>query len=162
MWILGHWIIWLQLHPVASVSLTIFRYQLFTWQNQNLFWKPLTFQIDHSLKHRFHVHVYLFFHFHFYLFFYFHFYIPLILSIVLLFLYVPLFLLVDRETSFTLKHRCVSVLGIPITLILLSVVVTPGPCQISVNGVRSKFVSEIFQYLTAYCKSQGSLCSSIM
>ena len=44
----------------------------------------------------------------------------------------------------------------------LSVVVTPGPCQISVNGVRSKFVSEIFQYLTAYCKSQGSLCSSIM
>ena len=35
----------------------------------------------------------------------------------------------------------------------LSIVVTPGPRQVSVNGVRSKFVWDIFQYLTADCKT---------
>ena len=35
------------------------------------------------------------------------------------FSYIPLFLLMNRETSFALKHGSVSVLSIPVTLVLL-------------------------------------------
>ena len=156
-------LIWILRH--CSVSLMLFFYQLFTWQKSKSFGSLYPVICTTLWSTVFHFHFSFCFHFHFY------FLLPLslLLFILLFFSYVPLFLLVDRETSFALKHRCVSVFGVPITLVLLkkarrllqkannwiiivslqylSIVVTPGPRQVSVNGV--KIVFEIFWYLIA-------------
>ena len=81
------------------------------------------------------------------------------------FSYVPLLLFMDRETGSTLKHRCVSVLSVPITLVLLrkpmrhqqtnfnylSIVVPPGPSQVS--DIRAQCYSYGSVYLISFCTS---------
>ena len=92
-----------------------------------------------------------------------HFFSPVLTSFHLS--YVPLLLLMDRETGSTLKHRCVSVLSVPITLVLLrkpirhqqtnfnylSIVVPPGPSQVS--DIRAQCYSYGSVYLISFCTS---------